>query len=45
MTETTKPTESEKPDSDTTQSIVDFGSDMTRTSHGNVYCLTIIGQI
>lgn len=27
------------------QAIVDFGSAMTRTSHGNVYCLTIIGQI
>ena len=42
MTETTKPTDVEK---DSTQSILDFGSDMTRTSHGNVYCLTIIGQI
>ena len=30
---------------DTTQSILDFGSAMTRTSHGNVYCLSIIGQI
>jgi len=30
---------------DTTQAIVDFGSAMTRTPHGTVYCLTIIGQI
>lgn len=30
---------------DTTQSILDFGSAMTRTPHGTVYCLTIIGQI
>ena len=29
----------------TTQNIVDFGSAMTRTAHGSVYCLTIIGQI
>ena len=27
------------------ETILDFGSAMTRTSHGNVYCLTIIGQI
>lgn len=30
---------------DTTQAIVDFGSAMTRTPCGTVYCLTIIGQI
>ena len=30
---------------DTTQSLLDFGSAMTRTAKGNVYCLTIIGQI
>ncbi len=30
---------------DTAQSIVDFGSAMTRTPYGTVYCLTIIGQI
>jgi len=50
MTDTTKPTEEtgsdkENTQNDTTQSILDFGSAMTRTSHGNVYCLTIIGQI
>lgn len=28
-----------------TGDIVDFGSAMTRTPHGNVYCMTIIGQI
>lgn len=49
MRETTKITESTEPEkesgSELTQSILDFGSAMTRTSHGNVYCLTIIGQI
>ena len=30
---------------DTTQSLLDFGSAMTRTANGNVYCMTIIGQI
>ena len=47
MTENTKPTEPEKSgeENGVAQSILDFGSAMTRTSHGNVYCLTIIGQI
>ena len=36
---------SEENTKDMTQSIVDFGSAMTRTPHGTVYCLTIIGQI
>ena len=27
------------------QQIVDFGSALTRTPHGSVYCMTIIGQI
>lgn len=27
------------------QQIVDLGSSVTKTSHGNIYCLTIIGQI
>ena len=48
MTENTRPTELEKEkdgDNETAQSILDFGSAMTRTPHGNVYCLTIIGQI
>lgn len=37
--------EEEKTDNETAQGIVDFGSAMTRTPHGTVYCLTIIGQI
>lgn len=45
----TKPTKPTQPDNDTqdeaVQSILDFGSAMTATPHGNVYCLTIIGQI
>ena len=48
MTENTRPTEPEKENdggNETTQSILDFGSAMTRKPHGNVYCLTIIGQI
>ena len=50
MKETTKPTapDSENTNDDannTAQNILDFGSAMTRTPHGNVYCLTIIGQI
>ena len=48
MTENTRPTEPEKENdggNETTQPILDFGSAMTRTPHGNVYCLTIIGQI
>ena len=48
MTENTRPTEPEKENdggNETTQSILDFGSAMTRTPHGNVYWLTIIGQI
>lgn len=48
MTEQIKNTEETKEDSGgekTTQQIVDFGSAMTRTPHGTVYCLSIIGQI
>lgn len=52
MLETTKPTDPGEPEQgktdngkDTSQSILDFGSAMTRTAHGNVYCLSIIGQI
>jgi ATP-dependent protease ClpP protease subunit len=48
-TKTTAPKEPEQEEqgdrTETTQSILDFGSAMTRTSHGNVYCLSIIGQI
>lgn len=45
---TSKPEENEggsEPNKEETQAIVDFGSAMTRTPHGSVYCLTIIGQI
>ena len=48
MSEITKPTESAENENNTnevTQNILDLGSAMTRTSRGNVYCLTIIGQI
>jgi ATP-dependent protease ClpP protease subunit len=49
MTEHTNPTEPTQDNDDQrkddTQSILDFGSAMTRTPHGNIYCLTIIGQI
>ena len=40
--EETKETEN---NSGETQQIVDFGSALTRTKRGNVYCLSIIGQI
>lgn len=47
MLENTKPTETaeERNEDRTTENIVDFGSALTRTRRGNVYCLTIIGQI
>lgn len=48
MSEKTKPaepTEPHKGDSESTQSILDFGSALTRTPYGAVYCLTVIGQI
>ena len=48
MSETTKPTQHNENDSEareTTQNILDLGSAMTRTPYGNIYCLTIIGQI
>ena len=49
MTEQTKPTDPEDSEKDgggkTAHSILDFGSAMTRTPHGTVYCLTVIGQI
>ena len=40
----TKPAESGK-DGRVTQDVVDFGSAMTKTDHGTVYTLAIIGQI
>ena len=50
MTENTKPAgpsgENGSDESkETTQNVLDFGSALTRTSHGTVYTLTIIGQI
>ena len=48
MSETTKPTQHSENDSEaqeTTQNLLDLGSAMTRTPYGNIYCLTIIGQI
>jgi len=47
-TKTTEPEQDEKEDgtpAPQTQQIVDLGSAVTRTAHGNIYCLTIIGQI
>ena len=47
MTENTKPTETggenDSESKDGAQRILDFGAAITRTPHGNVYCLTIIG--
>ena len=49
MTETTHPAEPEQEKGASgdslAQNILDFGSALTRTPHGTVYCLTIIGQI
>ena len=49
MTENTTPTETggenDSESKDGAQRILDFGAAITRTPHGNVYCLTIIGQI
>ena len=48
MTKSTKPTQAEQTEDtqkEDVQSILDFGSAMTATPHGNIYCLTIIGQI
>ena len=49
MTERTKPAdtteENDESGKDGAQQIVDFGSALTKTPHGSVYCLTIIGQI
>lgn len=45
-TKSSRPTEENTSvGSETTQSLLDLGSAMTRTAHGTVYCLTIIGQI
>lgn len=46
MSEHTKPANPGQEDGgEEREQIVDFGSDLTRTPHGSVYCLTIIGQI
>ena len=47
MSEHTKPTDPGQEDGggEEREQIVDFGSALTRTPHGSVYCLTIIGQI
>lgn len=46
MTEPTKTTDTEQEHQpENAQSILDFGAALTRTPHGAVYCLTIIGQI
>jgi len=49
MTENTKPAEpgqgNDSSGDSLSQNILDFGSALTRTPHGTVYCLTIIGQI
>ena len=49
MTENTKPTETggenDSESKDGAQRILDFGAAITRTPHGNVYCLTLLGQI
>lgn len=49
MSEQTKPQnttgENDENTGTGTQQIVDFGSALTHTPHGSVYCLTIIGQI
>ena len=45
MDEQTKPAQPGEEKENETGDIVDFGSAMTRMPHGNVYCMTIIGQI
>lgn len=46
MSEHTKPADPGQEDGGAVdQQIVDFGSALTRTPHGSVYCMTIIGQI
>ena len=46
MTERTKPAdtteENDESGKDGAQQIVDFGSALTKTPHGSVYCMTII---
>ena len=45
MEEHTSPAQPGEEKETETGDIVDFGSAITRTPHGNVYCMTIIGQI
>ena len=42
MTEASEKTDREE---GVSQGILDFGSSLTRTARGNIYCMTIIGQI
>lgn len=44
-TKTTGPESENQSEKEASQSILDFGAALTRTPHGTVYCLTIIGQI
>ena len=48
MNETTKPSETIESDSASVPEMhrmVDMGSAVTKTAHGNIHCLTIVGQI
>ena len=48
VSEETKPTESQEQNGDSLPEMhrmVDMGSAVTRTAHGNIHCLTIVGQI
>lgn len=48
MSEETKPTETAAEDSGSVPEIhrmVDMGSAVTKTAHGNIHCLTIVGQV
>ena len=44
-TKLSQTSETETSDNETTQNVLDFGSCLTKTPRGNIYCLTIIGQI
>ena len=48
MSEETKPTEPSEENSSSLPEVhrmVDMGSAVTRTAHGNIHCLTIVGQV
>ena len=44
-TKTTEPTEENNGSVPELHRIVDMGSAVTRTAHGNIHCLTIVGQV